>query len=219
MDGTAATRENLPVRARLLRTACFAGLVTVAIFALFVITGVAGYRGGWLWASAIAAAAMATVGWLAWGEGRGRVVAAITVAVGGMLFGLWNSQEAALSHGRLRAAMDSIAMPPDFEHMGEVLGGWSVCFDECPSYTRYWIAAGDAEDVQAQLRELLATQGFVLEQRGTNGLGRDTVEGRRGRLRIVVDVDERRAWKDGELLTLAPGQVGITATVDTDEAD
>lgn len=215
MVETAATRESLPVRARLLRTVCFAGLVTVAVFAFFVITGVAGYRGGWLWASAIAAAAMAPVGWWGWGEGRRRVVATITVAVGGMLFGLWNSQEAILSHGRLRAAMDSVAMPPTFEHTGDLAGGWSLCADECTSYSRHWIAAGDAEDVQTHLRERLAAQGFVLKERGASPLGRDVVDGHRGRLRIVVGVDQRRAWRDGVILPLAPGHVGVTAILET----
>jgi hypothetical protein len=211
----AATREDLPARIRLVRVACFAGPVTVALLAAFVVTGVAGYRGGWLWASAIAAAAMAAVGWWAWGAGRGRVVATITVAVAGMLFGVWSAQEAILSHGRLRSAMDSLALPPTFEHTGDEANGASLCFDECTSFTRHWIAAGDVADVQAQLRQLLASQGFVLEAPGTSRLGRDTVEGRRGRLRIVVGLDQRRAWRDGQLFSLPPGRVGVTATLDT----
>ena len=35
------------------------------MFVIFVVTGIGGFRGGWLWAPAIAAAALAAVGW--WG--------------------------------------------------------------------------------------------------------------------------------------------------------
>jgi hypothetical protein len=144
-------------------------------------------------------------------------VAAATLALGGIALGMWDSQNAILSHGRLRAAMDSIPVPAGFEHTGDQAAGWSLCFDECTSYTRHWVAAGRAEDVQAQLREVLERDGFALGEWGNrhSGLGAGTAEGHRGRLRVIVGVDTRSAWKDGQRRSLAPDEVGVTATLET----
>lgn len=160
---------------------------------------------------------MAAVGWRGWGQGRAQRLATVAAALCGLALGLWISQEAAMSHGRLRAAMDSVPVPANFEHTGDSLGGSSMCFDECPAYIREWIVAGDEETVQAQVRELLEGEGFVLGEWRT-GAGRPAttvVEGHRGRLGVLVRVDTHRAWKHGEALSLAPGQVAVTAVLDT----
>lgn len=221
MVETTEMREQLSVRTRIVRITAFAMPVTVILFAILVVTGIGGFRGGWLWAPAIAAPASAAVGWWGWGRGRGRPVATVAVVLSGIAFGLWISQESLLSHGRLRAAMNSIPVPTTFEYTGDTSGGWSLCADECPSYTRHWVAAGDAEEVQAQLREVLEDEGFVLGEWGTRRpqLGTATVEGHRGRLRVLVGVDTRWARNHYERLPLAPGQVGITAILETYSAD
>lgn len=214
---TTDVREQLPIRDRLLRTACVGMPVAAAVIAVFVVTGVGGFRGGWLWAPLVAAPALAAVGWLGWGRHRGRILAAAALALGGIAIGMWDSQNAVLSHGRLRAAMESISLPSGFEHTSDEANGWSLCFDECTSYTRYWVATGSAEDVQAQLADVLDRDGFALGEWGTrrSGLGTGTAEGHRGRLRVLVGVDTRWEWKDGQRLTLAPDQVGVAVILGT----
>jgi len=211
------TSEGRPVPIRLARITAFALPVAATLAVVLAVAGIAGFRGGWLWASAIAAPAMAAVGWWGWGRGRGRLVATVAVALGGIALGLWISQEASLSHGRLRAAMDSIPLPANFEPTGDVSGGSTLCFDECTNYTRHWLAAGDAEQVQTQLRQVLEGQGFVVGDWGGRwaGLGTATAEGHRGRLRVIVGVDTRWAWRHGEALTLSAGQVGVAAIFET----
>ena len=93
------------------------------MFVIFVVIGIGGFRGGWLWAPAIAAPALAAVGWWGWGRGRGRLLVTVAVALVGIALGLWNSQEALLSHGRLRAAMSSIPVPRSYEHTADIAGG------------------------------------------------------------------------------------------------
>ncbi len=187
------------------------------MFIVLLMSGIGGFRGGWLWAPAIAAPAMAAVGWWGWGQGRGQRPATVAAALCGLALGLWISQEAALSHRRLGAAMDSVPVPANFEHTGDSLGGTPMCFDECPFYVREWIVAGDEETVQAQVRELLEGEGFVVGEWRT-GAGRSpttVVEGHRGRLGVLVRVHTQRAWRHGQALTLGPGEVAVTAVLDT----
>ena len=75
--------------------------------------------------------------------------------------------------------------------------------------------------MQARLQEILTGEGFVLGEWGTHraGLGTAMAEGHRDRLRVMVGVDARRAWRDGKPLTLAPGQVGVTAILETYHGD
>lgn len=76
-----------------------------------------------------------------------------------------------MSHGRLRAAMNSITAPANFEHTGDTAGGWSLCFDECPSLSRHWVVTGDIDDAMAQLRQMLEAEGFSLGEWDTAGDG------------------------------------------------
>lgn len=218
MVGTTRSREQLSALVRLVRTGCFAVPVTMTLFIILVMSGIGGYSGGWLWAPAIAVPPMAAVGWWGWGQGRGQRVASAAVALCGLALGLWISQEAPMSHGRLRAAMNSIPVPANFEHTGDSPGGFSMCFDECPSYSRQWLVSGDEERVQDQIREFLEAEGFVLGEwrTGEGRLPTTAAEGHRGRLGVLVSIATHRAWRDGEALTLAPGQVAVTATLDTD---
>ncbi len=217
MVGTTQTQEQLPVRARIMRTVCLAVPVTVVLFAIFVITGIGGARGGWLLAPAIAAPAMAAVGSAGWGRGRGRRVATATLAIGGIALGLWVAQESPLGSDRLRAAMSSISVPAGFERTGTVVGGNSMCFDECPSHSRSWTVVGDVEKVQAQLRLVLEREGFTLKDRDPSREtpGTAEIKDHRGRLGLHVEVDSRFVWRGDERLSAAAGQVGVTATLDT----
>ena len=150
MVGGTQFREELS--GCLVRTDCFAvpGIVTV----LIVVGGFGELGGGWLWAPSVAVAAMAALGWWGWGRGGGRLVASVTGALSELALAPWSAQEAQLSHRRLRAAMNSIPVPANFEHTDDLPGGSGMCFDECPVHTRQWLAAGDEETVRAQLREL-----------------------------------------------------------------
>ncbi len=213
---TSDAGDALPIRRRLMRMAAIAIPVSVAVVVIFVVTGVGGFRGGWLWAPVIAGAALAPVGWFGWGRHGGRVVATATVALGGIALGMWNSQAALLSHGRLRAEMDSIAVPASFVPSGDLPGGWSLCFDECTYYQRDWIVVASTDDAQAMATEAFAGDGFALGPWDTQpGTGSPLVKGHRGRLGLTVIVDTRRVLRGGDFAALGPGQVGVTAILDT----
>lgn len=216
MAATTQRNEQLPVWTRLFRTACIAMPVAMPLSIFMAMSGVGGYRGGWLWAPAVAAPPMAAVGWAGWGRARGRRAAAV-LALGGLAFGGWISQEAALSHGRLRAAMNSITVPANFEHTGDTAGGWSVCFDECPSLSRHWVVTGDVDDAMVQLRQMLENEGFVLGDwdAARSGNATATAEGHRGRLGVATSVGTLSVWKDGEWVKPLPGHVGLRVTLDT----
>jgi hypothetical protein len=161
---------------------------------------------------------MAAVGWWGRRHSRGGLVATVTGALSQLALGLWNAQEAHLSHGGLRAAMNSIRVPANFEHTGDIVGGSGMRFDECPVYTRQWLVTGDEDTVRAQLRELFEGEGFVLGDWGADSpaLGTASSEGYRGRLRVLLGINTDGAWRGGKPLTLAPGQVEVTAILETD---
>src|SRR5687768_12770365 len=119
MVGATQSREQLSVR--LVRIACFAVPVLVALSVVLLVGGVGGVRGRWLWAPAVAVPAMAAVGWWGRGNGRGRFVATVSGALSELALMPWNSQQA-LSHGRLLAAVNSLRVPPNFEHTGGIPG-------------------------------------------------------------------------------------------------
>lgn len=138
--------------------------------------------------------------------------------------GRWYPEDALLSYDRRRTAMDRIPLPPNF-HRTDERAAWSRWDGEFNGYTRHWLVDGDAQGAQAQLRAVLEAQGFVLGGWGTDMAepGTATAEGHRDkckakghrdRLRVLIGVDTRWAWKDGEKLTLAPGQVGVTAVLE-----
>ena len=214
MVGATQSREQLSVR--LVRTACLTVAVMVTLFIVVLMCGIGGLGGGWLLAPA-AVATMAAVGWRGRGHGRGRLVATVTGALGELALGPWSAREAQLSHGRLRA-MNSIPVPANFEHTGDISGRSGMWFDECPVYTRRWLAAGDEETLRAQLRELFEGEGFDLGDWDSNSpaVGTATAEGHRGRLSVLLGIDTDRAWRDGKPMTLAPGQAEVTAIFETD---
>ena len=212
MVGATQSREQRSVR--MVRIACVAVAVMVMLIVAFM-SGIVGRR-GWVWAPAVAVPAM--VAWWGWGHGGGRLVATVTGALSELALVPWSAQEAHLSHGQLRAAMNSIGVPANFEHTGDLPGGSGMCFDECPVYTRQWLVTGDEETARAQLRELLEGEGFVVGDWVTDrpALGTATAEGHRGQMRVLVGIETERAWRDGRALTLAPGQVEVTVILETD---
>jgi hypothetical protein len=143
-------------------------------------------------------------------------VAAATVALAGVSLGLWNSQVASFSHGRLHAEMSSIPVPADFAVRGpDEPGGWSLCFDECPSLTRGWTVDGDVGDVQARVTEVFESAGFLVGPWGrATGSGPLMAHGRRGRLGLILAVDTRWAV-NGRFESMEPGRVLVTATLET----
>jgi hypothetical protein len=164
----------------------------------------------------VAAVAAAPVGWFGWGRYRGRAVAATILALGGIAFGTWNSQNAILSDGRLRAEMDSISVPPDFVASGDLPGGWSLCFDVCTNYERSWVVTASPEDAEATVTQVLEGQGFVLGPWDTqSSIGSPVVLGHRGRVGVTVMVQTKSVLRNGHDAPLGPGQVGVEVVLDT----
>lgn len=214
MTETTQAPKQVPIRVGLVRVAGVT-LVGTAMSVLVVLTGVGPVRGGWLWVPAIATMLASGVGWWRW-HVRGRLFSSVALSLSRIALDRGDLQAAVLSHARLRAAMDSIPVPSTFEQTGDFSGGWSRCLDECTSYTRHWLAPGEVGEVRARLRGVLEGEGFVLREWSTTRRGFETAttDGHRDGLRVIVGVDTRWAWKDGALLTLAPGQVGITAILE-----
>jgi hypothetical protein len=159
---------------------------------------------------------LGATGWLAWGQSRGRWVAAATVAVAGVSMGLWNSQVASFSHGRLHAEMNSVPVPADFDVRGpDEPGGWALCFDECPFLTREWTTDGDVDEVQERVTRIFEGAGFTVGPWGTEPGSRPLMAwGRRGRLGLILAVDTRWAV-NGRYESMEPGRVLVTATLET----
>jgi hypothetical protein len=216
MEATHSPGDGLPISRRVLRVVVLTGVATVGVGGVFLVTGIGGFRGGWLWASVFAGVALGGTAWLAWGRSQGRWVAAATVALAGVSLGLWNSQVASFSHGRLHAEMSSIPVPADFAVRGpDEPGGWSLCFDECPSLTREWTVDGDVGDVQARVTEIFESAGFLVGPWGrATGSGPLMAHGRRGRLGLILAVDTRWAV-NGRFESMEPGRVLVTATLET----
>ena len=205
-------RGTLSIPIRLVRTACIAVPAAGGLLFLMFLTGIGGERGGWLWAPMVSAPTAAAVGWFGFGRHGGRVAVTAILALGGVAFGTWMSQESVLSHERLRTAMDSLSVPSSFDTIEDTQVGSSLCFDECSSYGRSWIAPGSRDDVQAALTEGLQEQDFVLEP-WRSKVGRTTViegHGHRGRLGVVVGLDAEWAERSGQRIPLEPGQVWVT---------
>jgi hypothetical protein len=211
------TREELAVRHRLYRVAGCALPVTAGLFFFFALTGVGGLSGGWLWASAIAALVGGAVGWLGFGAHGGRTTVGAVMAVGGLAFGFWMSQDSVLSFGRLRAEMNSISIPSSFDEVGDERVGVALCFDECTSLRRTWVAAASVEDVHATLTDVLREEGFVLEPSRSYRASHGVVglQGHRGRLGIAVWIDPNRTVRDGQYVPLPAGRVEVSVTLDT----
>ena len=211
------TGSTLPVRLRLLRMGCIAVPTSAAMVYAFFVSGVGGLPGGWLWASAITTSAATAVGWFGFGAHRGRTAITAVLAVGGLAFGIWISQESVLSSERLPVEMDSISVPSSFDRVGDVHGGSCTCLDECSYYERRWVAVGSPEDVQATLTDILTKEGFILESWGPKRAQRNVIEvhGHRGRLGVAARIDPSRTEGDGEYISLPPGQVGVSLTIET----
>jgi hypothetical protein len=217
METTNSPTDGLPMSRRVLRVAVLSGAATVAVGGVFLVTGIGGFRGGWLWASSLAGVVLGGTAWLAWGRPRGRWVAAATVALAGVSMGLWNSQVAAFSHARLHAEMNSVPMPADFEVRGpDEPGGWSLCFDECPFLTREWTVNGDVEEVRDRVTEIFEGAGFTVGPWGIEpGSPPLMAHGSRGRLGLNLAVDTRWAVNN-RIESMEPGRVLVTATLKTD---
>lgn len=210
-------RPRTPTGTLVARTTIVAALATVPLFMVVYFTGVGGLRGGWLWAGAVSAAAGAGLGWLAWGAHPGRRAATAAVALAAVAFGTWVGQQSPWSTGRLRARMDAVAVPATWEKVEDTSGGNWLCWDVCTSLGRRWVAPGTADEVRAQVSDVLARQGFTLGpwRQGSQGrelLGRTV---RRGPLRGWVGVEPRWVQKDLEHLPLPEGHVSVELIVES----
>ena len=213
MDTTEqATQPSAYMRA--LRIAGIAIPVAVGLFAFLYVFGIAGFRGGWLWAPLITTPPAALLGWFGWGPARGRRAATAIVVLLGVAYGVWFSENAILSHGRLRAEMNSIAVPAGFEKLGDEPGGVSVCLENCTDFTRRWRAPGSTQEVMSTMTALLRSEGFELRPPTRGGADASTsMYGRRGRLGIQLYVGQRAA-ADGRA-PQAGGEAIVTVTLNT----
>jgi len=205
--------QNLGLGAVLARTGAFSMPTLVGLAMVFFITGVGGYRGGWLWAPLITTPPLAAVGFWGWGPRRGRMAATAVLAGAGVALGVWFSQTSLLSAPRLRAAMDSLAVPEGYELLAEERGGWALCFDECTYFTRTFAVPGDSEEAKAALVEVLGRQGFTLGP-WRRSSGAEFIRGQRGRLGLAAYIDPRTGRHDGPA-PLPPGNFEIHITLDT----
>ncbi|HET7486415.1 MAG TPA: hypothetical protein VFJ85_00700 [Acidimicrobiales bacterium] len=196
---------------RLLLTGC--SLVVAVVVVLFVLlaTGLGGFRGGSVWAPALAAAALAAVGRAGWRQRRGRVAVAVALAVAGLVLGTWAARTTPMSAGRLKAEISGIDVPPSFVKAGDQASGNSLCFDVCPSFSRRWFVAATVEEAREQVGDALAGDGFVLYP-WVAGFSEGSLEtsGRRGRMWAAVTVDPPSVSNG-----VPPGHVGVTVTLGT----
>jgi hypothetical protein len=193
-----------------------AAVVAGGLFFFFVVTGINGFRGGWLWASLITTPAIMGVGWFGWGAHPARVPVTAVFAATGIAFGLFMSQEAVLSAGRLRAEMDAIKVPSGFEKVSDERNGIAMCFDECTSFTRTWVAPGSAEEVRTSVTRILEQQGFVFGPwRDRASLGGMTVRGHRGTLGALVSVSDWTWLSDGQRLSAPAGHAVVAVQLET----
>ncbi len=202
-----------PAYKRAIRVVALGMPLVTGMFFFFVLTGINGYRGGWLWAPLIVVPPLALLGWFGWGPARGRAVATSFLGLLGIAFGVWLSQEAIISDGRLKAEFDSLAMPPGFELVSDERGGVPMCFDVCTNHTRTFLAPGSPEQLQASISQALHGERFVVG--AWKPYYRDAIlRGHRGRLGISVVVADWR-FQDGRNTQLPPGQTLVTVTLDT----
>ena len=209
------TQNTLTLPRRAARATLPAAVVAVALFFLFVVTGINGLRGGWLWAILITTPAIMAVGWFGWGPHPARVPVTAAFAAAGIAFGLYMSQEAVLSAGRLRSDMDGIRVPSGFEKVGDQRNGMAICFDACTSFTRRWVAPGDAEEVRSTVTSIFEQQGFVFGPWRHGRLGGMDVRGHRGRLEANVSVSDWTWLPDGQRLTAPAGHIVVEVHLET----
>lgn len=152
---------------------------------VLALSGVGGLSGGWVVTGLLGAAAGGVMGWFGWGR-RGRGVAAATLALCGAVVGLAIAHSSVWSHGRMRSALGSITVPSGFVKVAERESGNSLCFDECSSVTRVWLAPGPPEQTETVIAESLQAKGYTVGQWAPGAGGTAEAVGRRGRLRATV---------------------------------
>jgi hypothetical protein len=207
-------RQPGALAAPLARTGAIAAVGAFGVFLFLGLSGLGGVRGGWFWAAAVAATTGGLIGWWGWGARQGRTAVAAALGIAGIGFGLYMAQQSPLSHGRLRAEMDRIAVPPDFRKVDDRAGGWSMCFDVCPNLTRAWLVPGDAEEVEATAKRVFERQGFTMGEWGPDPVhGAVSAEGRRGRLRVFLTLRADRMPAGTEMVAVPAGHVSVDATL------
>jgi hypothetical protein len=145
-----------------------------------------------------------------------RLLAKVAAATGGVTLGFWNVVSPLMDRVELRAVMDGIPVPRNFQRVGDK-SGWSLLLGRCINHTRHWLVAGDAGSVQAQLREALGAA-CNLGEWGTDRpeIATATAQGDRGLHRVLVGVGTPWVWKDGTKQVPAPGQLGVTVVLGFD---
>lgn len=193
----------------ILRMAIVAAFMSGALFFGFFFTGIGGFRGGWLWASVVAAGASGALAWEVWGPFPGQRAATAVLALLGVVFGLWISQVSTWSHGRLRAAMDSL-VPAGFVKVGDTQSGNAICFDVCNQVEGRWWAPGATGDVEEAVRQVLVRKGFTLRAPDESSVKPDA---RSDALKVRFSVSDADDFDGTEPLAPPPGHVVVTLTL------
>ena len=192
-------------------------LGALAVFVLLFITGVGGFRGGWVPAGLLGGGTGAVAAYLAWTRPDGRIAAIAALTLAGIAWGLFVADHTPLSRGRLHSAMNSVSVPAEFQKVVDSDGGIAVCFDQCPFFARTWIVSGTMADAEAAVSRILAAEGFTLGQwRGEFPGTSDNrgTEGRRGRLQVSVRLNDSRVDGPGyERVPVPAGRVGVRVTL------
>jgi hypothetical protein len=138
------------------------GVILSLVYGLERFFGLAGTRGGWLWATLLTTAVAV---WLARTlptdlVDRRRLLAAgavLGVAAGTLLWlvtpAMWD---------RVRAVIDRVEVPAEAELTEDRRAGNPICFDVCPSVHRSYRAVGEVEQVRREFADAFADAGFDL---------------------------------------------------------
>lgn len=182
------------------------------VFMVLGLSGAGGYRGGWLWASAIAASPAIGVAKGVWGCRRGSAVVATLAVLGGVAFGFWMSRQSQLSAPRLRQALGSFTAPPNFTAVRDEESGSVVCFDECPTFTRTWVTAATPEVAETRINMHFARHHFVIGPWHDDPVSQDIVaNGYCGRVALTLAIVRQTVASD----PLPPGVIEVSARLST----
>jgi hypothetical protein len=183
-------RNEIPLWARVIRTACSTAFAVSMVLFAALLTDVGGYRGGWAWAAMLFGTTGALTGWFGWGDGAGRPAVVTVLVVGGITFGLLLAEGPPYSAPRIKAQLDRIEAPEGFVKVGDERTGYGGCIGGCPAVARRWLVAGTLELAQRRITAALAAGGFELDgwehREKYGGYSDEHAEGRRGKLRVTA---------------------------------
>jgi hypothetical protein len=158
--GDARPRRASPGTLRIVRTVVAVAFAWAATAIPLWLTGIAGARAGWLWASAAFFVTLGAFAWVLWGEAPGRPTAVRIVGVVAVVSGLALAARAPLGSGRLEDAIriGDTAVPGTTRLHTDRFGN-PLCVDDCPGVSRVWLVPRAAAPLAAAVDEHLRGRG------------------------------------------------------------